>query len=159
MKMLSIIITHNKAGASGCYACTLRRQTEECPSQLYTFPQTKENDRKSYAPASPLSFVQCTCFEISSSVTVGRTWLIARTKSPSRSGGSSNSSLSRSPQFLSTASRSPGLHGVHLGHLPDTVFWYSVCGACTCLKWVAERTLRTGCIRASRTTTATSEPE
>lgn len=104
----------------------------------------EENDR-------PESFVHSTCRLMSSSLTVGRTLSTALMKSFSFSGGSRSSSDSSSVQALSSASGSPGEQGVHFVLLP------SDCG--TGLKCVADSTFRTGCMRASRTTTAMSDPE
>lgn len=73
-------------------------------------------------------------------------------KSASLSGGSTSSSESISDQVFSTAFESPGEHGVHLAFPDDEEGGIG-------LKCVAEMTLRTGCIRASRTTMDISEPE
>jgi hypothetical protein len=99
----------------------------------------------------PDSFVHSSCRLISASVTVGLTLSRDFTKSFNVSDGSRSSSDSTSDQDFSTASGSPGEQGVHLtisGSSSDT----------TCLKCVAEMTLRTGCISASRTRIDMSEP-
>jgi hypothetical protein len=98
----------------------------------------------------PLSFVHSSCRRISDSVTVGRMMSTLLIKSDMRSGGSRRSSSPRSDHAFSSAAGSPGEHGVHLV-FPSSVW--------TCLKCVAEITLRTGCINASRTTMEISEPE
>ncbi|KAG6329623.1 hypothetical protein ID866_9467 [Astraeus odoratus] len=91
---------------------------------------------------------------MSFSVTVGRTFSKLFKKSCSFKGGSSNSSDSTSFHDFSTASGSPGEHGVHLVFVGED----DGDGGAG-LKWVAEITFRTGCMRASRTTMAMSEPE
>lgn len=88
---------------------------------------------------------------MSSSETVGLTLSMAFRKSLSLNGGSSKSSVPISVHAFSTASGSPGEQGVHF------IFDGSV-GQGTYLKCVADSTLRTGCMRASRTSTAISEP-
>ena len=101
---------------------------------------------------APDSFVHASCFLISASETVGRTLLRLLKKSAILKGGSIKSSDSTSSHVFSTASGSPGEHGVHFrtsGSVDDR----------TRLKCVAEMTLRTGCMSASRTTMWISDPE
>lgn len=95
----------------------------------------------------PDSSVHWSCFLISSAVTVGLTLSSDFKKSARRNGGSRSSSLSMSVHAFSSASGSPGEHGVHF--FRSSIY----------LKCVAERTLRTGCMSASRTTIAMSDPE
>lgn len=99
----------------------------------------------------PDSLVQSSCFWTSDAEHVDLFVSSDFMKSASFNGGSKSSSASTVSQDFSTASASPGEQGVH--------FNTSVSGSGICLKWVADRSLRTGCMRASRTTMAISEPE
>ncbi len=91
---------------------------------------------------------------MSASVTVGGVDSSDSRKSASFKGGSNNSSEPTSCQVFSTASGSPGEHGVHFvsSGLLDI-------GSGTRLKCVADMTLRMGCMSASRTTVEISDPE
>src|SRR5215471_7523238 len=90
----------------------------------------------------PDSFVQASCRLISASVTVFRTLDNEDSKSFRVSGGSISSSESISDHVFSTASGSPGEHGVHLSRTLGSEDGMR-------LKCVADITLRTGCMRAS----------
>ena len=102
----------------------------------------------------PDSLVHWSCFAISACVTVGRVLSNDFKKSAILNGGSSNSSELIWAHAFSTAFGSPGEQGVHFFGSP-----FSVSGFATCLKWVADMTFRTGCIRASRTMVDMSDPE
>ncbi len=62
--------------------------------------------------STPASLVNSMCFSMSAGVTVGRTAVMARTKSAMTSGGSRRSSDSMSVHVFSCAAASPGEHGV-----------------------------------------------
>jgi len=109
----------------------------------------------SYAPSAPDSFVQSICRLTSPAATDGRVEAIDCRKSPTLKGGSSSSSVPTSVQLLSSPSGSPGEHGVSF-RTGAPVFGSSTM---TGLKCVAPRTFLTGCMSASRTTTAMSDPE
>jgi len=100
----------------------------------------------------PESFVQSSCFLISAAVTVGLTLSSDFIKSFNVNGGSTSSFDSTSDQDFSIAPVSPGEQGVHLMASGSS-------GNETCLKCVADITLRTGCMSASRTRIDISEPE
>lgn len=102
----------------------------------------------------PDSFVQSSCFLMSASDTVGLTLSNDFKKSFNVNGGSISSSDSISDHVFSTASGSPGEHGVHL-----IASGFSSESDGICLKCVAEMTFRTGCMSASRTRIDISEPE
>jgi hypothetical protein len=146
------------------------------PQRMYTctevnqiLPPISPNSPEQTKQAnSPLSFVNAICFCISARLTVALFCSIDLSKSFFCRIGSCNSVESTSVQDFSWASGSPGEQGVRRWAGPSGVciviyvislMWRLWEGRLTGLKWVAARTFRTGCIRASRTTTAISLPE